>query len=62
MDVDFAAYRCRLRQLGSRHGTKVAPSLFKKQHGCVSFIDTLLLMAGIEPNPGPGMFIVNGYN
>ncbi|KAJ8311500.1 hypothetical protein KUTeg_010855 [Tegillarca granosa] len=60
MGVDIGTYRCRIGQCWQRNGTQVVQITITcnftgslKMIGSVIFIGTLLIMAGIEPNPGP---------
>ena len=60
MGVDIGTYRCRIGTF--RHGPGIDVILLKlcvnygsgiKTIGAVSFIGLMLIMAGVEMNPGP---------
>lgn len=60
MGVDIGTYRSRIGHFRQGYGLQVVQILVTcnftgslKMIGSVVFIGTLLLMAGIEPNPGP---------
>lgn len=60
MGVDINTYRCRVGVFFLHHGAgvlmmplRVDFSLLVKIIGSLSFVKLLLVMAGIEQNPGP---------